>query len=69
MFDKLENLKLKYKQKVTVLWWAENETIFRKCRFLRIFPKYKYDPRESTIYLPFDMKKNFDKVLGNFENL
>ena len=40
---------------------------------LRICPKYKYDPRESTIYLaiwPFsDLKKSFDKVLGNFENL
>ena len=39
------------------------------CRFLRIFPKYKYDPIEKPIYLPFDLKKNFDKVLGNFENL
>ena len=36
---------------------------------MRICPKYKYDPRESTIYLPFDLKKIFDKVLGNFENL
>ena len=35
MFEKLENLKLKYQQKVKVLWWAENETIFRKCPFLR----------------------------------
>ena len=42
-------------------------------KFMRICPKYKYDPRESTIYLaiwPFsDLKKSFDKVLGNLENL
>ena len=33
----------------------------------------KYDPRESTIYLAIwpssDLKKSFDKVFGNFENM
>ena len=42
---------------------------FQKVSVFENFPKYKYDPRESTIYLPFDLKKIFDKVLGNFENL